>query len=344
MTKKVQIITTDINNPWINLALEEHYLVNQSKGGATLFLWQNKETVVIGRNQNPWTECNLALMAEDDIRLARRITGGGAVFHDMGNLNFSFIMSRSIYNVDRQCDVIIKALESLGIKAEKSGRNDIIVEGKKFSGNAFCFRENNALHHGTILIGADKEKMSHYLNVSQDKIKSKGMTSVKSRVTNLADIIPDLTVEDVKEAIIEAFIKEYSIDSQVPRIEVKTGHNWPEDEKFRSNVARNSSWAWCYGESPDFDICLKNRFSWGGIELYFKLDEGIITSAEVFSDSLYEEIISQLPKIFIGTRLIGSELSGKIRNGVKAIFDLAKDEDKIEIVMKDIAEWLDKEV
>ena len=120
MTKKVQIITTDINNPWINLALEEHYLVDQSKGGATLFLWQNKETVVIGRNQNPWTECNLTLMAEDDIRLARRITGGGAVFHDMGNLNFSFIMSRSIYNVDRQCDVIIKALESLGIKAEKA--------------------------------------------------------------------------------------------------------------------------------------------------------------------------------------------------------------------------------
>ena len=102
----VKVITTDIQNPWINLALEEYFLINHSKNKAVLFLWQNKDTVVIGRNQNPWTECNLALMAEDDIRLARRITGGGAVFHDFGNLNFSFILNRDIYDVKRQCGVI----------------------------------------------------------------------------------------------------------------------------------------------------------------------------------------------------------------------------------------------
>lgn len=344
MTEHVKIVTTDINNPWINLALEENYLINQSKDGAALFIWQNKETVVIGRNQNPWTECNLTLMAEDDIRLARRITGGGAVFHDMGNLNFSFIMSRSIYNIARQFDVIINALESLGLRAEKSGRNDITVHGKKFSGNAFCFRGNNALHHGTILIGADKEKMSRYLNVSKDKINAKGITSVKSRVTNLSDLIPNLTVEVVKEAIIDAFIQEYSNGLQVPRIEVKTGKDWPEDERFRKNMTRNSSWDWCYGESPNFDISMKNRFSWGGIEIYFKLDDGIIKNAEVYSDSLYEEIISQLPKLFIGTRFIGSELSQQLNNGTKTISNLAKDKDKIEIVMGDMASWLIKEV
>lgn len=343
MTKQVRIVSTDINNPWINLALEEHFLINQSKDGATLFLWQNKDTVVVGRNQNPWTECNLTLMAEDDIRLARRITGGGAVFHDMGNLNFSFIVNRSIYDVARQCDVIINALKSLGLKAEKSGRNDMSIMGKKFSGNAFCFRTNNALHHGTILIGADKERMSRYLTVSKDKIKAKGITSVKSRVTNLADFIPDLTVQIVKEAIMNSFIKEYSPDIQVEYLNINATENWPGGVTFRNNMARNSSWDWCYGESPDFNVSIKNRFSWGGIEICFKLDDGIIKSAYVYSDSLCEEIISQLPNHFIGTRLIGCELSQKLNSSKKDILNLLKDKDIKDIVIDDLALWMEEE-
>ncbi|MCX7774038.1 MAG: lipoate--protein ligase [Clostridia bacterium] len=340
MVKSVRIITTDIKNPWINLALEEHFLNTNPEGNAILFLWQNKDTVVIGRNQNPWTECNLPLMQEDNIRLARRITGGGAVFHDIGNLNFSFILNREDYDVRRQCMVIIKALEAFGIKAAISGRNDMTVDEKKFSGNAFGFRSRNALHHGTILIGADKEKMAKYLTVSTDKIKSKGVTSVKSRVMNLCDILPELTVVKVKEAVAASFIEEYGQSPEKVHFSEKEKQFWPKDPAFRSIITRNSSWEWSFGETPDFDMTLKNRFSWGGIELHFKLDEGIVTKAEVFSDSLYEELVTALPGLLTGARLTGEELSQKLNNGRKELTDLMKDAEVKDLVFDDLVLWL----
>ncbi len=338
MVRNIKIITTDIKNPWINLALEEHFL-SQPAHTVCLFLWQNRDTVVIGRNQNPWTECNLNLMEEDNIRLARRITGGGAVFHDKGNLNFSFVLSRDLYDVKRQCHVILSAVKSLGIEAVMSGRNDMTVDGRKFSGNAFGFRGMNALHHGTLLIHADTEKMSRYLTVSTDKIKAKGITSVKSRVINLSELNPELTVERVKEAVVAAFVDEYGPCTE--RIHFSEGARsmWPKEAAFRSIVARNGSWEWCYGETPDFDLTLKNRFSWGGIEFYFKLDEGRIKKVEVFSDALCEELIGRLPEIFVEERLLGSNLSQKLNNCKMTLNDLAKDGDSKDLVLDDLSSW-----
>jgi len=342
MDQNVKIITTDIMNPWINLALEEYFLESLPKNHVVLFLWQNKDTVVIGRNQNPWTECNLAKMEEDNIRLARRITGGGAVFHDIGNLNFSFILNRDIYDVGRQCGVIINCLKRLGINACKSGRNDMTVDDKKFSGNAFCFRGQNALHHGTILIKADKERMSRYLTVSTDKIKSKGINSVKSRVINLAEIKPNLTPDMVKREIITAFQEEYGSAAETVELSAGNKDMWPNDPSFRELMRRNGSWEWCYGEAPEFDITLKNRFPWGGIEICLKLDEGMIKKAEVYSDALCEEIISELPSLFINSRL-GSELLQKLNNSKIAMSNLLKDNDIKDIVLDDLAKWLENE-
>lgn len=342
MSLKVRIITTDILNPWINLALEEYYLVSQPRDHATLFLWQNKDTVVIGRNQNPWTECNLTKMEEDGIRLARRISGGGAVFHDIGNLNFSFIVNRDTYDVSRQCGVIIDALDRLGIKAEKSGRNDMTVDGRKFSGNAFCFRGQNALHHGTILIGADMEKMSRYLTVSQDKFKSKGITSVKSRVINLSEIKPDLTPAMVRDEVIKAFCDEYGSAGEIIQLCAKDKDTLPRDQYFREIMKRNGSWEWCIGEAPEFDVTLRNRFDWGGIELYFKLDGGIVRKAEVYSDALCEEIIGELPGLLTNTRL-GREMSQKLNNSRNEISNLLKDTEIRDKVLDDLAKWLENE-
>lgn len=341
MVNHIKILSTDIKNPWINLALEEYFLVNQKPGEATLFLWQNKDTVVIGRNQNPWTECNIPLMEEDNIRLARRITGGGAVFHDIGNLNFSFILNRDTYDVKRQCGIIINALKGLDIDAEISGRNDIVADGKKFSGNAFCFRGMNGLHHGTILISADKERMVQYLTVSADKIKAKGVTSVKSRVINLCDIEPGLTPEIIKEAVTKAFQNEYGVEGELIHYSEMDKSLWPDDPFFRDIITRNSSWEWNFGETPEFDAKIKNRFSWGGIELYFKLDGGVIDKADVYSDALCEELIAELPAIFKGTRLNGSELANRLREREPLIYnDLAKDKESVKPVINDLASWL----
>ena len=339
MVKTVKIITTDIKNPWINLALEEYFLINQPIGEATLYLWQNKDTVVVGRNQNPWTECNLALMEEDNIRLARRISGGGAVFHDKGNLNFSFIINRNRYNVERQCGIIINALKILGIDAVMSGRNDITVNDRKFSGNAFCFRGQNGLHHGTILINADKEKMARYLNVSREKIEAKGVSSVKSRVINLCDIKIDLTVEIVKEAIIKAFETEYGIKGEYIHFSDKDKDIWPKDPLFREIISRNGSWEWNFGETPDFNISFKKRFNWGGVEIYIKVDSAVIQKAEVYSDALCAEIILKLPEIFTGTKFNGQELSNKLRES-KETFKLVKDSQMKDQVLDDIASWM----
>lgn len=339
MVQNIKLITTDIKNPWINLALEEYFL-SQPTHTVTLFLWQNRDTVVIGRNQNPWTECNLALMEEDNIRLARRITGGGAVFHDKGNLNFSFVLSRDLYDVPRQCQVILKALKALGIEASMSGRNDMIADGKKFSGNAFGFRGQNALHHGTLLISADKEKMGRYLTVSSDKLKAKGVSSVRSRVINLNDLVPGLSLEPVKEAVAQAFQSEYGACTDRVHFSEGAKSMWPKDAAFRNIVARNGSWEWCYGETPDFDLSLKNRFPWGGVELYFKLDEGIIKKAEIFSDALCEELIGKLPEVFTGERLLATDLSQKLNKCKNLLSDLIKDGDSKDLVLDDMASWL----
>src|SRR5450756_2322293 len=139
-------------DPYLNLAYEEYLVESAGADEAILFLWQNHDTVVIGCNQNPWRECDISAMGWDGVKLARRVTGGGAVFHDMGNLNFSFIVPRARYDVVRQGSVIIGALRSIGIAAEQTGRNDITIGGRKFSGNAFMHRKTTSLHHGTILI------------------------------------------------------------------------------------------------------------------------------------------------------------------------------------------------
>jgi lipoate-protein ligase A len=209
MLKHFYFHMSDSVCPWYNLALEEHILLNLPPETCVLYLYQNENTVVIGKNQNAWKECRHALLESEGGKLARRISGGGAVFHDMGNLNFSFIVDKNEYDLHRQLSVILEAVRSLGIEAEFSGRNDILSEGAKFSGNAFCYKKTSAFHHGTILINADMTRLARYLSVSQDKIVSKGVESVRARVCNLKERNPEITVEKVKDALYESFEKIY---------------------------------------------------------------------------------------------------------------------------------------
>ncbi len=296
-------------DPWHNLAVEEYLLNHVAENEIILYLWQNDHTVVIGKHQNAWKECACKELESEGGKLARRLSGGGAVYHDLGNLNFTFVMDRKLYDLERQLHVLMLAVRNLGIEAEFSGRNDLTVEGKKFSGNAFCFKSKSAYHHGTLLVDTDMNKLARYLRVSKEKIASKGVDvkSVKSRVVNLASLNPEITIEAVKQSVKESFAQVYGEYSREIRFD-------QDSEEFRRLYQKYASWEWRYGETPDFDISFRNRFDWGEIELCLSIEEGRIKKAVVYSDAmdcdLVEDLTESLQEIPFRKDVIMERVSG----------------------------------
>lgn len=323
-----RVVRTHTFDPWLNLAVEEYLLNRVKEGECILYLWQNQNTVVIGRNQNAWRECRAELLESEGGKLARRLSGGGAVYHDDGNLNFTFLVRREDYDLQRQLEVILTAVRSLGIEAEKSGRNDIVADGRKFSGNAFYFGKTSAYHHGTILVSSDFEKLSRYLQVSSEKISGKGITSVRSRVVNLTEFNPSLTVDIVAESLIRAFGMVYGYRPVVS--DGSEDVNPDAVEKLREKYA---SWEWRYGQTPRFDMTMETRFPWGGIEIGLNLEKGIVVSSKVYSDAMDEAFIRQLPDALAGCHFSFRNLADRIRNA----FSSGSNKDLAE----DIASWLE---
>ncbi len=276
-------------DPCKNLAVEEHLLKNLTE--PTLFLWQNDNTIVIGRHQNPWNELNVRLFDEDGGKIVRRLSGGGTVFHDMGNLNFTFLMPIDKYDTAKTTEVILRAMHRLSIPAQKTGRNDLTVEGRKFSGNAFCVQKRSAYHHGTILLSADTDKMSRYLTVDPEKMKSKGVKSVRSRVANLIEYRHDLTVSDLKDALRTAFCETFGGSGDI----IDTD-SLPADE-ISALYDKYSSWEWTFGQSPKFDVNFKNRFTWGGIEIGFTTADGRICETYVSTDAMDTSLGDCIPTL-----------------------------------------------
>lgn len=280
MLNTLYIATASGTNPYANLALEEALLNAVLPGECILYLWQNQNTVVIGRNQNSRRECRVEALERDGGFLARRLSGGGAVFHDLGNLNFTFLVHREDYSVPRQLDVILRAVQALGIQAEKSGRNDLTAGGRKFSGNAFYSSGGRCYHHGTILIDVDAEKMSHYLHVSAGKLQSKGVPSVRSRVVNLVELVPGITVETVRQALTAAFGEVYH-GTPLP---FPTGRL--AGEELRRLEEKFASWEWRMGKEADFTYALSRRFFWGEITIQFRVSAGRVEEAAVYTDAM----------------------------------------------------------
>lgn len=276
-------------SPYATLAAEEYILNNIGEDETVLFLYSHPKAVIIGRNQNAWKECRVSELESDGGELARRISGGGAVYHDLGNLNFSFILSKKNYDLQRQQRVLCAAVKSLGINAEVSGRNDILADGKKFSGNAFCFKKNGAFHHGTVLVNTDVSDLVKYLNVAPQKIESKGISSVKSRVINLSEIKSSVTTKETADSIKKAFQKEYG----TALIYIMKEKSQMEIENITN---RNASWDWKYGKSPKFNITFENRFDWGLTEIKLYLKDGIINDCVIYSDAMDAELILDLSK------------------------------------------------
>lgn len=325
MQTKLYVSTS--NNPWFNLAFEE-YLVNEVKENEIFFyLWQNAHTVVIGKHQNPWREVLVSDLEQDSGKVARRLSGGGAVYHDLGNLNFTFVMAKKHENLEKQLKVILDAVNELGIKAAFSGRNDLVVNEKKFSGNAFYYGKNTYYHHGTLLVDVDLDNLGKYLNVSSKKLNAKGVKSVKSRVMNLKELNPNLTIDLMKNALLTSFQREYGASDVIYKITEKDA-----PEKAIERFEHYASWEWRYGKTPDFDVSYEEKFDWGEIVLNFKLKDALIQDLKVFSDAMNTEIAETMSSALIGCKFDNESLSKAIETMVFQNPDSKE--------FKDIFEWL----
>jgi len=338
MSHKIRVLVADTFDPWFNLATEDWIFRDMDPEYKVLFLWRNQNTVVIGRFQNPWTECNVEKMEQDEIKLARRQSGGGAVFHDLGNTNFTFMSGKNSYDKNENNQIIINALKRFNIDALGSGRNDLVLKSdegeKKFSGSAFKETKERAFHHGTLLINADLSRLGNYLNPNKKKLESKGIKSVLARVTNLVNINATITHEGLSEAIIEEFFKFYGCRCEIEHLD---------HDKLKSVAELNTyyeklkDWSWRFGETPKFTHFMEERFSWGGIELHLNSHKGLITEVQIYTDSLHPEMIEILSSHLQGLRYEKDAIAN-------ALTKLSENYSMYQEYLNDFSEWLCAEV
>ncbi len=313
MLRKLYIYEGTGHDPYENLAIEKHLLDTVEQDACVLYLWQNQNTVVIGRNQNAWAECRTSLLSQEGGILARRLSGGGAVFHDLGNLNFTFLMQEKNYDVDRQLSVIQAACALAGIRAEKSGRNDLLAQGRKFSGNAFYRSQGRAYHHGTLLINVDEEKLQRYLCPSKAKLEAKGIQSVRSRVINLSTLAPGLTCDTMRQYMRAAF-------SQVYRLPVQPLTLGTADlvciEAIRS---KNASWEYNFGSPLPFSFSCEERFPWGNVQLQLQAKNGTVQAARLYTDAMEWDFAAPAEQALTGCRFqidaLTEALAASVTNG-----------------------------
>ncbi|PSW58400.1 lipoate--protein ligase [Photobacterium leiognathi] len=334
MPSTTRVFISQSTQPWFNLAVEDAIFRNMPADQQVLFLWRNADTVVIGRAQNPWKECNTGKMEQDGITLARRQSGGGAVFHDLGNTNFTFMAGKPQYDKNVSTNIVLSALKTLGINAKATGRNDLVVEvgedERKFSGSAYRETMDRGFHHGTLLLNADLTRLANYLNPDKKKLEAKGITSVRSRVTNLSDINPDIHHDNVCEAIKEAFFTHYS-----ERVEVEyiSPENLPDMPGFSEKYQNQSSWEWNFGNTPQFMHSMDERFTWGGIELHLDVKKGQIIAIKTFTDSLDPAPIELLEAALLNIEYNASAID-------KAIIALVEQYPEYTDTLNDINQWL----
>lgn len=270
----------------MNLALEKYlFELCEKEQIPILYLWQNDNTVVVGRNQNIYTECNLDYVSQNNIKIARRTTGGGAVFHDKGNLNFSFIVPKHLFNISFTTNLILKALNSVGVAAERNGRNDICLFGNKISGNAYYSSEKAGLHHGTILFKQNLDKMASVLKVSDKKLSKKGIKSVRARTADIASFFSNVTLKDIKTAIFDSFCDSFSSSvSEEPSLDFEAVNKYKKQFQTRE---------WITGPFQEYDYLQEELTSFGLVKLLISFRDEKITNIMIDSDSLDVDFIEE---------------------------------------------------
>ena len=307
----------NINNtstdPHFNLALEEYVLKHLNSDEDYFILWQNKPSIIIGKNQNTIEEINQRYVKDNNIPVVRRLSGGGAVYHDFGNLNFTFIVhndQKDVSNYKKFTEPVIKALNEMGVPAEFSGRNDITIDGKKFSGNAQYYYRNRLLHHGTLLYNSELTRLGEALNVRMDKITSKGIKSVRSRVTNISEYLKEVYDINVFKTLLLNNIQ--ANQATQGKEYVLTDEDYNNINKIMEN--RYSSWEWNYGLSPDFNVQKSRRFEGGLLDIRFDVVKGAIEKIKIFGDFLSRRDIADIETRLVGIRYEESDILNLLKD------------------------------
>ena len=306
----MQYIESDSTDPYYNLALEQHVFDTLSTDRNIFMLWRNDNAIIVGKHQNTVAEINAPFVKEKGIRVVRRLSGGGAVYHDLGNVNFTFIVAAgnlAAFDFASFCRPVVKALGELSITAEINGRNDMTIDGKKFSGNAQYCKRGRVMHHGTILYDSNLSIVGEALVVPKDKIESKGLKSVQSRVTNVkAYMRDDIPVERFMEALKDAMFRENAMETYTLT---------PEDIAAVWTLQREvyGTWDWNYGASPAYSIKKERRVEGcGKIEVHMNVDKGIITDIAFFGDYFGNADASALAPLLTGRRVEAGELGAAL--------------------------------
>ncbi|OQO98504.1 lipoate--protein ligase [Geobacillus sp. 44C] len=320
-----------ITDPRINLAIEEYALKNLDINETYLLFYINEPSIIIGKNQNTIEEINTEYVEKNGIHVVRRLSGGGAVYHDLGNLNFSFITKDdgdSFLNFRKFTEPIIKALKKLGVNAELSGRNDIIVEGRKISGNAQFSTRGRMFSHGTLLFDSKIENIVSALNVKKDKIESKGIKSIRSRVANISEFLKEkMTIEEFRSVLLESI---FGKDKDIPEY-VLTEEDWANIHKLSRE--RYQNWEWNYGKSPKFNLQHSHRFPAGQIDVRLEVQKGIIENCKIYGDFFGAGDVVEIEEKLIGKRYEKSEIEKALQDvDIKHYFGNIEKEEFINLI------------
>ncbi|WP_078382811.1 lipoate--protein ligase [Sutcliffiella halmapala] len=319
-----------ITDPRINLAIEEYALKNLDIEDTYLLFYINEPSIIIGKNQNSVEEINTKYVEDNGIHVVRRLSGGGAVYHDHGNLNFSFITKddgESFHNFKKFTAPVIEALNGLGIQAEMSGRNDILAEGRKISGNAQFSTKGRMFSHGTLLFNSEIEHVVSALNVKKDKIESKGIKSIRSRVANIKEFLTeDITIEQFRQLLLEAIFK----TKDIPTYEL-TEEDWK--NIYELSKERYQNWDWNYGKSPKFNLQHSHRFPVGQIDIRLDVTKGAIENCKIYGDFFGVGDIGEIEQLLTGVKYEKAEIDQAIEGiDVKHYFGNITREELLDLI------------
>ncbi|MDR7239000.1 lipoate--protein ligase [Neobacillus drentensis] len=295
-----------ITDPQINLAIEEYALKNLDINETYLLFYINEPSIIIGKNQNTIEEINTEYVESNGVKVVRRLSGGGAVYHDLGNLNFSFITKddgESFHNFRKFTEPVVTALKKLGVNAELSGRNDIEVGGRKISGNAQFSTKGRMFSHGTLMLNSEIENVVSALKVKKDKIESKGIKSVRSRVANISEFLTEkLDISEFRSLLLKNI---FEGQEGIPEY-VLTEEDW---EKIRQlSKERYQNWEWNYGRSPKFNLQHSHRFPVGSIDVRLEVNKGVIENCKIYGDFFGVGEVSEIEDKLIGARYEKNEI------------------------------------